>query len=595
MPALKLRSPVAFSGAFLLLAIAFTAYFDITVRTNQSAAVTRFGELMEIGALKRAAPHGERAILLAIKSGSTPNELAPLKARVADAQLARKNHIRAADLLQDVLIANWGQKRPVIERLGLEDKLARAYLKADELEKSAAIYASFLDLAGDAAASAEAVESDARERAYAGRLAEAGGAFLRVVHHAEPHEIEGATPEHILASAGQFADLGGYYAMQPGNEYAAAGLLATAYEARKRVLGGDHQDTVQLTLILGPLFEKMGRLEDAEDLYLDAFHAQERSKGANSPDLSLYIKLLAGVYERQERFTEAQALYEHLRGLFRDAFGAQRYAVNRAFDRREYFNRPVSQHFPLEANYAPTDLVSAASYFVPTAKGPNIDEMKLRLAADENADGREASLPARLAQLISLCRSESGEKISLRSGFRSFETQAILHERNARRGTVTPPGVSEHQTGLAADINVNNRFMRQSDRTFQCFEENAYRYGFMLSYPPGNDYLPGDDTYEPWHWRYVGVQTAQLYREAGPRNQPQEFLAALPCYQERASTGLFPTAGEPDICLKAPSDKVAQNGRANQPESTPARFQPLGENADTARILNDHSKIAAER
>ena len=46
--------------------------------------------------------------------------------------------------------------------------------------------------------------------------------------------------------------------------------------------------------------------------------------------------------------------------------------------------------------------------------------------------------------------------------------------------------------------------MRQSDRAFQCFEENAFRYGFILSYPPGNDYLPGAETYEPWHWRYEG-------------------------------------------------------------------------------------------
>jgi hypothetical protein len=90
--------------------------------------------------------------------------------------------------------------------------------------------------------------------------------------------------------------------------------------------------------------------------------------------------------------------------------------------------------------------------------------------------------------------------------------------------------------------------MRHSDKTYQCFEENAFRFGFILSYPPGNNYLPGKDTYEPWHWRYVGIRTAQIYREAGPINKPQEFLAALPCYEERA---LSATAGE-DICLDDP-------------------------------------------
>ena len=394
----------------------------------------------------------------------------------------------------------------------------------------------------------------------------------------------------MLATTNHMATLGGFYSMRKGNEYAAAGLLSSAYETRKRVLGAEHQNTVQLTLILGPLYAKMGRLEDAEKIYLDAFHAQERVKGPNSPDLSLYLKLLAGIYEQQNRFTEAQALYEHIRGLFQDAFGAQRYAINRELDRRSHINRPVSQFFPLEPDYAPSDLVSAAEFSIPTSKAPTIDEMKIRLAADQDADPREANLPVRLAQLISLCRSESGERIALRSGYRSYRTQRVLHELNEDRGTVTPAGVSEHQTGLATDINVNDRFMRQTDRAFQCFEENAFRYGFILSYPPGNDYLPGKDTYEPWHWRYVGIQTAQLYREAGPHNQPQEFLAALPCYQERAANGLFPNAGETDICQ---ADVRLADGAEEEDaaEETPivAAFPPP-DPAKAARILNEDAK-----
>ncbi len=122
--------------------------------------------------------------------------------------------------------------------------------------------------------------------------------------------------------------------------------------------------------------------------------------------------------------------------------------------------------------------------------------------------------------------------------------------------------------------------MRPSDRAYQCFEENAYRFGFILSYPPGNDYLPGEDPYEPWHWRYVGVSTAQLYREAGPHEKPQEFLAALPCYQERAANGVFPAIGEEDICL---SNGVKEMKVA---ASEAAGAQPEQETGETARILN---------
>jgi LAS superfamily LD-carboxypeptidase LdcB len=270
-----------------------------------------------------------------------------------------------------------------------------------------------------------------------------------------------------------------------------------------------------------------------------------------------------------------------MRALFRDAFGAQRYSANQLRDRRLDIDRPVSQQFPLPATYAPTDLVPAVRYSIPLSKNADLDEMKLRLAADPDDDPREENLPARLAQLVSLCRAESGERISLRSGYRSYETQRDLYSRNADRGTVTPPGVSEHQLGLVADIDVEARLMRQSDKAFQCFEENAFRFGFILSYPPGNAYLPGKDTYEPWHWRYVGIRTAQLYREAGPFNKPQEFLAALPCYQERAIANDLPAAGEPDICLE---DATLLAASSKQPSKADAK--PHGEDGPARKLNN---------
>lgn len=577
---MALRSPINLAGAFLVLAIAYSTYFNIAVRVDPGAAQARFDWLVAQNAEQRAAGHGERALSLRAKAGETKEDLAPMMLQVADAQFARRGYERAAFLYRDALAT-----KAVAERLSerergeFEDKLARASLLSGDIETAVAIYASFLELAGDDASRGEGEDPNAISAYYARRVGEAGGLFAEALNYAKPYEPRTGARETQLAATNNMASLGAFFAMREDGAYAAAGLLSSAYHIRKNLLGGDHPDTVQLTLLLGPVYTRMGRLDDAETLYLDAFHAQEEIKGANSPDLSLYIKLLTGVYEKQGRLTEAQALQEHMRRLFRDAFGAQRYAANRERDRREDINRPVSQHFLLEADYAPGDLVSASEYSIPTAKSPNIDEMKLRLAGDPNADPREANLPARLAQLISLCRSEAGERISLRSGYRSYETQNILFERNQDRGTVTPPGMSEHQTGLAADINVNDRFMRQSDKSYQCFEENAYRFGFILSYPPDNDYLPGEDSYEPWHWRYVGISTAHLYREAGPHNKPQEFLAALPCYQERAANGVFPTIGEDDICLSS-------NPIITVSASQKASLQPDGEDTNSARILN---------
>ncbi len=585
---MRLRSPVFLSGAFLVLAVAHAAYFNVAVRTDPDAALSRFNNLMDIDAQNRAAGHGERALAMQIAEGATESDIAPLKVRLATAQLSKKRYARTAELLKDALSSDWAHDLDERERIRLEDQMGRAFILSNNIVEAVAIYASFLELAGDAAAKIDAVNENSIAAYYAECVDAAGTDFIEALNHASNDFLKDGNRESRLATASQMADLGGFYAMRNNGVYAAAGLLATAYETRRNLLGGEHQETVQLTLILGPLYARMGRLEDTEKLYLEAFHAQEDAKGSNSPELSLYIKLLAGVYEQQGRMTEAQALFEHMRNLFRDAFGDQRYTVNRQRDRRADINRPVSQQFTLAATYTPPDLVSAAAYTIPTSKAPNLDEMKLRLAADPDADPREANMPARLAHLISLCRSESQERISLRSGYRSYQTQKIVHERNGNRGTVTPPGMSEHQTGLAADINVNDRFMRQSDRAFQCFEENAFRFGFILSYPLGNDYLPGPDTYEPWHWRYVGVQTAQLYREAGPHNLPQEFLAALPCYVERAASGIFPTAGEDDICLADPA-VITASTNPTDPE------EPEGPKLDPARILNTAPTSARSR
>ncbi len=586
---MRLRSPVFLSGAFLVLAVAHAAYFNVAVRTDPDAALSRFDALMDIDAQSRASSHGERALAMQIAKGANESELAPLKVKLSMAQLSKKRYARAATLLEDALSSSWATGLDERERIRLEDQMGRAHILSNNIEEAVAIYASFLELAGDAAAKIDAENENTLAAYYADRVDAASIEFIEALNHASHDFLKTGNRESQLATANQMADLGGFYAMRDNGAYAAAGLLATAYETRRNLLGGEHQETVQLTLILGPLYSRMGRIEDTEKLYLDAFHAQEDAKGSNSPELSLYIKLLAGVYEQQGRMTEAQALFEHMRKVFRDAFGDQRYTVNQRRDRRADINRPVSQQFTLSPSYAPSDLVSAAAYTVPISKAPSLDEMKLRLAADQGADPREANMPARLAQLISLCRSESHENISLRSGYRSYRTQEVVHERNGNRGTVTPPGMSEHQTGLAADININGRFMRQSDRAFQCFEENAFRFGFILSYPLGNDYLPGSDTYEPWHWRYVGVQTAQLYREAGPHNKPQEFLAALPCYEERAASGAFPTAGEEDICLAAP-EVITASVDAKDPEEALETSK-----LDTARILNTAPTSARSR
>ncbi len=578
---MKLRPPPMFACAFLALAALYGIGYSAVVWSDPVAAESRFEALRKGGYPGLAQAHGERAIVLRAREGASAETLAPFKAKVAQTLVDSRRYARGAELYEEALAADWAKGLEVVDRTILEDRLARARIFSKDIGRAAAVYAEFLELSGDAASHGEAADDKTIESFYANLVSAAGILFTEALKPTGNPEYFSGDRETKLAAANNMTTIGAYFALRGDGHYAAAGLLSSALSIRRDILGTDHPDTVQIALMLGPVYQRMGRLDDAEKLYLDAFHAQEKAKGANNPELSLYIKLLAGVYEEQGRATEAQALNEHMRALFRDAFGAQRYSANRIRDRKLDIDRPVSMQFPLPAGYAPVDLVPAVRFSIPLSKNAELDEMKLRLAADPDDDPREENLPARLAQLVSLCRAEAGEKISLRSGYRSYETQRELYERIGDLGTVTPPGVSEHQLGLVADIDVNVRLMRQSDKAFLCFEENAFRFGFILSYPPGNNYLPGEDTYEPWHWRYVGIRTAQLYREAGPLNKPQEFLAALPCYQERAIANDLPAAGETDICLEDAALLAASS--LEKPKAKTRRH----EDSASARKLNN--------
>ena len=84
---------------------------------------------------------------------------------------------------------------------------------------------------------------------------------------------------------------------------------------------------------------------------------------------------------------------------------------------------------------------------------------------------------------------------------------------------VAVPGTSEHHLGLAVDINsdVDINDPNASDQTeilYQWLKENAHRYGFILRYPPGKEDITGVN-YEPWHYRYVGVENAEKIYESG--------------------------------------------------------------------------------
>ena len=78
---------------------------------------------------------------------------------------------------------------------------------------------------------------------------------------------------------------------------------------------------------------------------------------------------------------------------------------------------------------------------------------------------------------------------------------------------VAIPGTSEHEIGLALDINPDAEYSTVED-VYGWLADNAYMYGFILRYPEGKESITGIN-YEPWHYRYVGEEYALEIYESG--------------------------------------------------------------------------------
>jgi len=77
--------------------------------------------------------------------------------------------------------------------------------------------------------------------------------------------------------------------------------------------------------------------------------------------------------------------------------------------------------------------------------------------------------------------------------------------------SVSKPGTSEHEVGLAVDFNYANPGF-ENTKAFKWLMENAHKYGFILRYPDGKQSIT-KVIYEPWHFRYVGKEHAEVIKE----------------------------------------------------------------------------------
>ncbi len=123
---------------------------------------------------------------------------------------------------------------------------------------------------------------------------------------------------------------------------------------------------------------------------------------------------------------------------------------------------------------------------------------------------------------------DTGLNVYLSSGYRSYSEQAANFTRVCNNNGVAdgkdangfyitmPAGASEHQTGLAVDITdvyypIKDSSLENTD-TFKWLKEHCTEYGFILRFPSDKQDLTGV-MYEPFHFRYVGVEAAKYITE----------------------------------------------------------------------------------
>jgi LAS superfamily LD-carboxypeptidase LdcB len=150
-----------------------------------------------------------------------------------------------------------------------------------------------------------------------------------------------------------------------------------------------------------------------------------------------------------------------------------------------------------------------------------------------------------LAKMLSDCRAVGENYLPIIcSAYRTQEYQEMLYRNKILRllaegvpnkdapataaKSVALPGTSEHQLGLAVDIisETYTNLDQWQERTpvQQWLMANCWRYGFILRYPNGTSETTGI-IYEPWHYRFVGVETAKAVTESGLVFE--DYLASL--------------------------------------------------------------------
>lgn len=180
----------------------------------------------------------------------------------------------------------------------------------------------------------------------------------------------------------------------------------------------------------------------------------------------------------------------------------------------------VDKEFSLLDTYWPKDLVDLGTEGIPVTSGNRL--LREVVIKDLKRLFRDAQ--------------KEGHQLYVLSAYRSYQKQIETYNywvRSAGQSEAdrasAKPGHSEHQLGttidftsLSVQLGVNSDFGQTPEGKW--LAENAYKYGFVMSYPEGSEDVTGYK-YEPWHFRYVGTSYAERIYKSG--TVPVEYLKKI--------------------------------------------------------------------
>lgn len=159
-------------------------------------------------------------------------------------------------------------------------------------------------------------------------------------------------------------------------------------------------------------------------------------------------------------------------------------------------------------------LVNKNNQLLRNYKPNDLEKINLEFANENKYLRKEAKIAF---EKLAKDAKQLGYRIVAVSAYRDYDYQNELFNYYVKEKGLdyalecsAKPGHSEHQTGLAVDIEGENKDYDNflDTKEFTWMKNNSYKYGFILRYPKGKEHITGFK-FEPWHYRYVGIKIAK--------------------------------------------------------------------------------------